>query len=104
MWCSNGEGFFIMLCVETMGMFATFDNIFGLMLKCLIDFGGLGLKGLLGKLVNIDCDGSNVFQGHKMRVIQQFNEKVVPFIMWVQYFAHKTNFTVITLSDVPFMH
>jgi hypothetical protein len=44
-----------------MGMFATFNNIFGLMLKCLIDFGGLGLEGLVGKLVNIGCDGSSVF-------------------------------------------
>jgi hypothetical protein len=33
----------IMICVEIVGMFATSDNIFGLMLKCLIDFGGLGL-------------------------------------------------------------
>jgi hypothetical protein len=87
-----------------MGTFATFDNIFGLMLKCFIDFGGLGLEGLVGKLVNIDCDGNNMFQGHKTRVNQQFNEKVVPFVMWVHYFAHKTNITIITLFDVPFVH
>jgi hypothetical protein len=57
-----------------MDMFANFDNIFGLMLKCLIDFGGLNLKDLLGKLlgklVNIGYDNSNMFQGHKTRVIQ----------------------------------
>jgi len=55
-------------------MFANFDNIFGLMLKCLIDFGGLSLKDLLGKLlgklVNIGYDNSNMFQDHKTRVIQ----------------------------------
>jgi hypothetical protein len=44
-----------------MGMFATFDNIFGLMLKCLINFGGLGLKDLVGKSMNISCNGSNMF-------------------------------------------
>jgi hypothetical protein len=49
-----------------MGMFATFNNIFGLMLKCLINFGGLGLKDLVREPVNI----GNTFQGHKIRVIQ----------------------------------
>jgi len=94
----------ILLCLETMGMFATSNNIFGLLLKCLIDFGGLGSKSLIGKLVSIGCDGSSVFQGHKIGVTQQFNEKVVPFIMWVHYFAPKTNLTIITLFDVPFVH
>ncbi len=65
------------------GYVTTFDNIFGLMLKCLINFGGLGLKDLVGKLINIGCDGSNMFQGHRMGVIQQFKEKVVPFVMGV---------------------
>ncbi len=60
----------IILCVEIMDVFANFDNSFGLMLKCLIDFGGLSLKDLLGKLVNIGYDNSNMFQGHKTRVIQ----------------------------------
>ncbi len=87
-----------------MGTFATSDNIFGLMLKCLIDFGGLGFKSLVGKLVSIGCDGNSVFQGHKMGVIQQFNEKVVPFVMWVHCFSHKTNITIIILFDVPFVH
>ncbi len=56
----------VLLYVETMGMFATFNNIFGLMLKCLINFGGLGLKDLVREPVNI----GNTFQGHKIRVIQ----------------------------------
>jgi hypothetical protein len=53
-----------------MGMFATFNNIFGLMLKCLINFGGLGLKDLVREPVNIGYNDSNTFQGHKIRVIQ----------------------------------
>jgi hypothetical protein len=64
-------------------MFATFDNIFVLMLKCLINFGGLGLKDLVGKSINIGCNGSNMFQGQRMGVIQQFKEKVAPFVMGV---------------------
>jgi hypothetical protein len=29
---------------------------------------------------------------------------VVPFVMWVHYFAPKTNLTIITLFDVPLVH
>jgi hypothetical protein len=34
------------------------------MFKCMLDFGGLVVEELVGKLVNIGCDTSNVFQGH----------------------------------------
>jgi hypothetical protein len=51
----------ILLCVLTMGMLATFDNIFSLMLKCLVEYGGLGLEQLVGKLINNRCNDSNVF-------------------------------------------
>jgi hypothetical protein len=37
----------ILLCMEIVNTFATFDNIFALMLKCLGDLGGLGLEDLL---------------------------------------------------------
>jgi hypothetical protein len=30
----------ILLCVESIGVFATFNNIFGLMVKGLFEFGG----------------------------------------------------------------
>jgi hypothetical protein len=55
----------ILLCVQLMGMLATTDNIFSLMLKCLVEYGGLGLEELVGKLISIKCDGNNMFQGHK---------------------------------------
>lgn len=48
-----------------MGMLTTFDNIFSLMLKCLVEYGGLRLEELVSKLVSITCDDNNVFQGHK---------------------------------------
>jgi hypothetical protein len=52
------------LCVEVVSLYAASDNIFSLMVKCMLDFCGLGMEELVGKLVNIGCDGSNVFQGH----------------------------------------
>ncbi len=54
----------ILLCVETISLSTTFDNIFSLMVKCMLDFGGLGVEELARKLVNIGCDKFNVFQGH----------------------------------------
>jgi hypothetical protein len=36
----------ILLCVKIVGVFLTFDNIFSLMIKDLLDFGGLRLKEL----------------------------------------------------------
>ncbi len=79
-------------------MFATSNNIFVFMLKCLLQFGGLRLEEFCEKLVNIGCNGSSVFQGHKMGVTHQFEEKVGPFIIGVHGFFHKTNFIVIILS------
>jgi hypothetical protein len=66
----------------------TFDNIFSLMVKCMLDFGGLGVEELVWKLVNIHCDGFSVFRGHQIGVTTQFKDKVVPFIIKVHCFAH----------------
>lgn len=70
----------------------------------MIDFGGLILEDLVGKLVSIGCNDNIVFQDHRTRVTQQFKEKVVPFVMRVHCFAHKTAITIITLFDVSLMH
>ncbi len=56
----------IILCVEAISLSTTFDNIFSLMVKCMLDFGGLGVEELTGKLVGIGCDGFKVFQGHRI--------------------------------------
>jgi len=53
----------ILLCVETIRVLATFDNIFVLMVKACLDFSGLGLEELGAKIVGMGCDGSSVFQG-----------------------------------------
>jgi hypothetical protein len=54
----------IFLCVETIGVFTTFDNIFGLLLKALAGFGGLGMEELVEKVINMGCDGDKIFQAH----------------------------------------
>jgi hypothetical protein len=51
----------ILFCVQIMVMSATFDNIFYLMLKCLVEYGGSRLEELVGTLIGIKCDDSNVF-------------------------------------------
>jgi hypothetical protein len=58
----------ILLCVEFIRVFATSNNIFGLMVKGLFKFGGLGLKELARKLVSMGCNGSSIFQGHQTNV------------------------------------
>jgi hypothetical protein len=51
----------ILLCVGTIRVLATFDNIFALMVETCLDFGGLGFEELRAKLISIGCDGSSVF-------------------------------------------
>jgi len=94
----------ILLCVEIVSTYVTSNNIYALMLKCLGDFGGLGLEDHMRKLVNISCEASSVFQDHRTRVTQQFKEKTTPFITWVHCFAHKTKLVIIILSNVPLVH
>jgi hypothetical protein len=47
--------------VEIVGFFATSNNVFGLMVKSLLNFGGLRLEELGSKLVNMSYDIGNVF-------------------------------------------
>jgi hypothetical protein len=43
----------IFIRVETIGLYATFNNVFSLMFKCMLEFGGMGLKELFQKLVSM---------------------------------------------------
>jgi hypothetical protein len=58
----------ILLCVESIGVFTTSNNIFELMVKGLLKFGGLRLEELIREIVNMGCNGSFVFQGHRTSV------------------------------------
>ncbi len=66
----------------------------------MLEFGGLRLEELGGKLVSMGSNGPNVFQGHQTSVTLQFKEKVAPFLSRVHCFAHKTNPMVFTLWDL----
>ncbi len=54
----------ILLCVEAISLSTTSNNNFFWMVKCMLDFDGIGVEKLDGKLVSIGYDGSSVFQGH----------------------------------------
>jgi hypothetical protein len=44
-----------------------FNNVSGFMVKGFLEFGGLRLEEMIiGKLVGMGCDKSNIFQGHQM--------------------------------------
>jgi hypothetical protein len=73
------------------------------MLKCLFEFRGLGLGELVGKLVSMNCDRSNVFQSHQIGVTLQSKEKVQIF-NGIHYFTHKINLVVITLLKLDLVH
>jgi hypothetical protein len=53
-----------------------------------------------GKLVNVGCNGTSVFQGHRTNMTLQFKEKVTPFLNGVHCFAHETNLVMLTLSNL----
>jgi hypothetical protein len=94
----------ILLCVESIRASTTLNTIFGLMIKGLLEFCGLGLEELARKLVNMGCNGSFVFQGHQIGVTMEFKEVVAPFMNGTLCFAHKTNLAMIILSNLPFVH
>ncbi len=106
-WCSihlyvvqNWTKIAILFCLDQVDVYATFNNIFVLMFKWFLEFGGLRLKTMGGKLVNVGCNGTSVFQGHRTNMTLQFKEKVTPFLNGVHCFAHETNLVMLTLSNL----
>lgn len=106
-WCSihlyvvqNWTKIPILFCLDQVNVYATSNNIFVIMFKCFFEFSGLTLKTLGGKLVNMGCNGTSVFQGYQTNMTLQFKEKVTPFLSGVHYFAHETNLVVVTLLDL----
>jgi hypothetical protein len=80
MWSKDGRKLQLNhLWIETVGVFATCDNMFFYMVvKVLLDFGSLRMEELWGKLVSLGCNGSSISQGH---VILSFKVKVGPFLI-----------------------
>ncbi len=77
-----------------------FNNVSGFMVKGFLEFGGLRLEEMIiGKLVGMGCDKSNIFQGHQMGCDLVIQRNIAPFMNEVHYFSHKTNLVIIILFD-----
>jgi hypothetical protein len=74
------------------------------MVKCLLDYGDLGVEEPWRKFVSMGCDGNNIFQAHWTSVMMQIKLKVATFFIGVHYFAHNINLTMINLSTLDLMH
>jgi len=75
---------------------AASNNIFIMILECLLEFGGLRLEELRKKLVNMGCDGSSVLQAIEL-VSRCANQRKGSFILsGVHCFAQKIHFLVAT--------
>jgi hypothetical protein len=48
----------------------------------------------------VDCDGNNVFQGSQTSVTTQMKEIMVPFVIGVHCFVHRTNLAMLILSKL----
>ncbi len=68
-----------------------FNNSTSLIVKILMEFGGLNEKDLANKLVCFGANGVIVFQGVKNGVIAQIMQKHAPFVSGVHCMAHRTN-------------
>jgi hypothetical protein len=66
--------------VKTIIQSTIFNNIFSLVLKCMINFRGLGLEELGKKLVN-GCDSSSVFQNNRTSVLCNLKKLLHIFTM-----------------------
>ncbi len=90
----------ILFCLNQVSVYATSNNIFVLMFKWFLEFGGSRFKTSGGKLVNMGCNGTSVFQGHQTNMTLQFKGKVTPFLNGVHCFAHETNLVLVTLLNI----
>ncbi len=93
----------LLACVEKVGVQGTTKNIFHLMFIAMATFGGLNVEQSGTKLISMNCDGNNVFQGVKVGVITQMKENVAPFRMGIHYFVHQTNLVVLVLSKLSLL-
>ncbi len=91
---------------EQMDVYGTFNNVYTLMLKTLLDYGGFGLEDFVRKLICMGFDGGFSFHGHLyfIGVTTQIEEKVASFLLGVHSCVHNTNLTIIILSKLELVH
>ncbi len=78
-------------------MQGTVDNVSQLMLRPLDSFAGVSAKDLGLKIISMGYDSRKVFQGTRIGVITHMKEIVVPFMIGIHYFVHRTNLVVLVL-------
>ncbi len=75
-----------------------------MILKCLLEFGGLGLEELRKKLVNMGCDSSSVLQAIELMSRCAIQRKGSHILSGVHCFAQKIHFLVVTLLNLDLVH
>ncbi len=78
---------------------AIFNNLTSVIMKSLMEFGGLSETNLANKLVSFGVERVIVFQGVKNGVKAQIMQKHAPFVSGVHCMA-LTNLVIQTLSDL----
>jgi hypothetical protein len=89
----------IMLNLQHVVDGTTSDNLTSLIVKSLMEFGGLSETNLANKLVSFGVDRVTIFQGVKNGVKAQIMQKHAPFVDGMHCMA-LTNLVVQTLSDL----
>jgi hypothetical protein len=78
----------ILLTLEQVLFGATTNNLTKVIVRSLLQYGGLFETNILFKLINFGANGVLIFQGAKTSVITQLKETHPPFMLGVHRFAH----------------
>jgi hypothetical protein len=90
----------ILLNLQRLENVATSNNLNSLIVKNLVEYGGLIEMEIANKLVYLGENGVNVFQGVKVGVTTQLMTKHAPYVKSVHCMAHHTNLVVRTLGGL----
>jgi hypothetical protein len=79
------------------------NNLITLILRSLVEYGGLIVEHITSKLVCFGSDGVVVFIGVHTGVSTQLKSNFAHLLTLVHYMAHWTNLTMKTLLALPFV-
>jgi hypothetical protein len=63
--------------------------------------GSLDDDQIAEKVISFAADGAFVFQGRTHGVTKQLQDQATPYLMGIDYMAHRTNLAVKPLSNLP---
>ncbi len=90
----------ILLNLQRLENATTSNNLNSLIVKSLVEYGGLIEMEIANKLVYLGENGVNVFRGVKAGVTTQLMRKHAPYVNSVHCMAHHTNLVVRTLGGL----